>query len=30
MSGWVARYDAADDMLDEQLVMAVERPMKRI
>jgi hypothetical protein len=27
---WVARYDAAEEMLDEQLTMAATRLMKRL
>jgi hypothetical protein len=27
---WVAKYDAAEEMLDAQLVMAAARLMKRI
>jgi hypothetical protein len=27
---WVARYDAAEEMLDAQLITAAERLMKRL
>jgi hypothetical protein len=27
---WVARYDAAEEMLDTQLIIAAERLMKRL